>query len=254
MDKLPFGIGNNEYAMQVRALYAKSCQELWDFNDKVEQVRLRPYTWLESMIHKKLPDSPLDELGNLKMDKPCTWPPLVASASQLNTQLVYLLQTQSARHQPIIFKTAQAVHELAEEQPRLHKQHPLVQRFLRSFHKSRIGSRVLISHCVALSRPLPIDNMVGVFCKNTNFDDIACLAGDHAHQVCMDDLGECPPIDILVRDIQPTFTIPAHVEYVLFELLKNAMRATVEHQRKRQSPIELHPVHISWESNLNVLI
>jgi hypothetical protein len=86
---------------------------------------------------------------------------------------------QSARHQPIVHKATAAVHLLSDIQPRLHKQHPIVQRFLRSFHKYRIGTRILISHCVALTKHIHMENMVGVFSTNVDLEEVINLAVEH---------------------------------------------------------------------------
>jgi hypothetical protein len=113
---------------------------------------------------------------------------------------------------------------------------------------------VLISHCVALTNRIKMENMCGVFSTNLNFEEIACLAGDHAHQVCHEEIGECPSIDICATNVLPTFNIPAHVEYVLFELLKNGMRATVEHSRKTGSSMSAILIKCSSDEKVCILI
>ena len=37
MNKLPFGLGENQYALAVKGLYATTCQELWNYLDIVNQ-------------------------------------------------------------------------------------------------------------------------------------------------------------------------------------------------------------------------
>lgn len=265
LDRLPFNFGKEEYASEVKALYSLSCQELWEYLDEVEEERTRPTTWYEDFrfgAGHKLTN--LDRLDKLNMEIPVTTPTLVSSAAKLNFKLLNLLQKQSARHQPIIQKATKAVQLLAFNQPRLHKQHPIVQRYLRMFHKYRIGTRVLISHCVALSKQMPLENMVGVFCTNVNLDEIISLAGDHgmknhpfiynlAYNVCYDSLGDAPDLIIETTQIRDLFNIPAHIEYVVFELLKNSMRATVEYSRKNNLP-SLYPVIIKTYTTEMVLV
>jgi 26S proteasome regulatory subunit T1 len=64
-------------------------------------------------------------------------------------------------------------------------------------------------------------------------------------------MGECPE---LIIDTAPTtnlFNIPAHIEYVVFELLKNSMRATVENSRKTKLS-NLAPIIIKTYSSDDV--
>lgn len=51
------------------------------------------------------------------------------------------------------------------------------------------------------------------------------------------------------ESLLPTFNIPSHIEYILFELLKNAMRAVVE----RHTGSTLPPIEIHYHSNEKVI-
>lgn len=68
-------------------------------------------------------------------------------------------------------------------------------------------------------------------------------------QVCTEAYG-CAPDVIFTGDVRLTVPyIPAHCDYMLYELLKNAMRATVEHHRSdaggAQAPLPPVLVHIA---------
>jgi 26S proteasome regulatory subunit T1 len=64
-------------------------------------------------------------------------------------------------------------------------------------------------------------------------------------------MGECPELIIETTPTTNLFNIPAHVEYVVFELLKNSMRATVEHSRKTKLS-NLPPIIIKTYSSEDV--
>lgn len=71
-----------------------------------------------------------------------------------------------------------------------------------------------------------------MFCSDIDLEQIAQLAIDHAHAVCLDTNGECPGVDFEEnkKGTLKLFNVPAHVEYVFFEILKNAMGATIMNQ------------------------
>jgi hypothetical protein len=80
-------------------------------------------------------------------------------ATHLTNKLFHILERAVARHKPIVLLTAQEVNKRIFEP---HMDQAQVQAFLTRFHHQRIAVRLLIGHCVALSRPLPLDNMIGI--------------------------------------------------------------------------------------------
>ena len=115
---------------------------------------------------------------------------------------------------------------------------------LSRFYMARIGVRFIIEQFVACA---PAGNAVGgsvhagmrggVINGAVDPCEIAELAANDATAICDHQLGMAPTVTITLAGSPnnaasaegTTFTyVPSHLHYVLFELLKNAMRATVE--------------------------
>uniref|UniRef100_A0A7S4VKG9 Protein-serine/threonine kinase n=1 Tax=Ditylum brightwellii TaxID=49249 RepID=A0A7S4VKG9_9STRA len=100
--------------------------------------------------------------------------------------------------------------------------------FLDRFYMSRVGIRVLAGQYLALRQP-PLENYIGMICHQTSPLEIVRHAVDDASMMCCRKFGDAPEVIISGR-LDLTFPyIPTHLHYILLELLKNAMRATVEH-------------------------
>jgi len=113
--------------------------------------------------------------------------------------------------------------------------------FLDRFYMSRIGIRVLASQYLALRDPA-LDGYVGIICQNTSPYDVVKHAVNDAAYMCNRKFGRVPEVNINGR-IDLTFAyIPTHLHYILLELLKNAMRATIEHHGI--DTIRLPPVEV----------
>mmetsp|Transcript_20874 Transcript_20874/g.29464 ORF Transcript_20874/g.29464 Transcript_20874/m.29464 type:complete len:427 (+) Transcript_20874:172-1452(+) len=99
--------------------------------------------------------------------------------------------------------------------------------FLDRFYTSRIGIRVLAGQYIAL-RQEPLPNYVGMICQNTSPYEIVRHAAEDASMICCSKYGDSPEVIVSGR-LDLTFPyIPTHLHYILLELLKNAMRATVD--------------------------
>ena len=100
--------------------------------------------------------------------------------------------------------------------------------FLDRFYMSRIGIRILAGQYLAL-RSRPLDGYIGMICMNTSPYQIVKHAVTDAYFMCEQKYGSFPKVVIKGR-LDLTFAyVPTHLHYILLELLKNAMRATVEH-------------------------
>eukprot|EP00571_Detonula_confervacea_P011759 CAMPEP_0172299748 /NCGR_PEP_ID=MMETSP1058-20130122/1983_1 /TAXON_ID=83371 /ORGANISM="Detonula confervacea, Strain CCMP 353" /LENGTH=444 /DNA_ID=CAMNT_0013009303 /DNA_START=361 /DNA_END=1695 /DNA_ORIENTATION=+ len=108
--------------------------------------------------------------------------------------------------------------------------------FLDRFYMSRIGIRVLAGQYLALrqqqkthSDPAdPNNDYMGIICKATSPHQIVLHAADDATWMCQRRYGDAPEV-IVSGNLDLTFPyIPTHLHYILLELLKNAMRATME--------------------------
>lgn len=99
--------------------------------------------------------------------------------------------------------------------------------FLDRFYMSRIGIRVLAGQYLALQQP-PLDDHVGMICQKSSPHEIVCHAVEDAKFMCNRKFGDSPEVVICGRLDLCFPYIPTHLHYILLELLKNAMRATVE--------------------------
>ena len=99
--------------------------------------------------------------------------------------------------------------------------------FLDRFYMSRIGMRVLAGQYIALRQP-PNENFIGMVCKATSPYDIVSNAVEDAKFMCDRKFGDSPDVIISGRKDLTFSYIPDHLHYILLELLKNALRATVE--------------------------
>ncbi|KAL7486945.1 hypothetical protein ACHAW6_012536 [Cyclotella cf. meneghiniana] len=100
--------------------------------------------------------------------------------------------------------------------------------FLDRFYISRIGIRVLIGQYLSLRQP-PVENYVGIICSKTSPYEIVKRAIDDAAFMCTRKYGDAPEVIITGR-LDMTFPyVPTHLHYIMLELLKNSMRATVEY-------------------------
>lgn len=140
-----------------------------------------------------------------------------------------------------------------------------IQAFLDKFYMSRIGIRMLIGQHIALNmqqasptrqrlstffngkngssnatngtggRPSK-PNYVGVICTDCNVSDIAQDAIDTASYICEEHYGlfEAPEVQLITPDNDINFMyVPGHLIHMLFETLKNSLRATIEFHTPR---------------------
>jgi len=126
---------------------------------------------------------------------------------------------------------SQALQSPATEFERMQECHS----FLDRFYMSRIGIRVLAGQYLALRQQHlnpytdnPNNDYLGIICKHTSPHEIVLHAAEDAAWMCQRHFGEAPEV-MVSGNIDLTFAyIPAHLHYILLELIKNAMRATME--------------------------
>ncbi|KAF8551914.1 alpha-ketoacid dehydrogenase kinase [Imleria badia] len=105
-----------------------------------------------------------------------------------------------------------------------------VQAWLDRFYMSRIGIRFLIGQHVALNTQQPHKDYVGIICTKANVHDILQEAIENARFVCEEHYAmfRGPPVQ-LICPTNVTFPyVPGHLSHIVFELLKNSLRAVVE--------------------------
>ncbi|KAH6593449.1 hypothetical protein BASA61_004286 [Batrachochytrium salamandrivorans] len=114
--------------------------------------------------------------------------------------------------------------------------------FLDGMIHSRIGTRVIAEHYLALQSEL--EGWIGVV--NTQVSPATILRSTcvYVQEVCDYNYGSHPEFNI-IGHVDTTFAyIPVHMEYIFMELMKNAMRATVEFSQ-RIGRIEHPPIEIA---------
>lgn len=146
------------------------------------------------------------------------------------------------RHGPTLITLASAVYELKKKLLQEGKgdlsDYAQVHIFLDRFYISRVGIRMLIAQQLALcDNSDSADGYVGIICKHTSPRKIAEAAIQDASYVCERTLGQAPEVTIKGQTDLTFHYVPMHLHHILFELLKNSMRAVVEsHQDKDDLP------------------
>jgi pyruvate dehydrogenase kinase 2/3/4 len=146
-----------------------------------------------------------------------------------------ILENIKQRHNNVVALMAKGIFELKQKKgPDAVK--PEVQEFLDSFHISRIGIRMLIGQQVALHQP-PRPGYVGLICERCSPTQVAREAMENARSLCRIRYGVAPEVAVFGA-ANLTFTyVPSHLHHMLFELLKNSMRAVVEFHRNTVGPL-----------------
>lgn len=158
------------------------------------------------------------------------------------------------RHDATVATMAQGVQEWKHDNQTIHV-NSSIQTFLDRFYMSRIGIRMLIGQHIALnmaqasptkakfnsflnrkneangSKKDGTANYVGVICTNCNVGEIAEDAIETAKYICEEYYGlfDAPEIQLVAPGNDINFMyVPGHLIHMLFETLKNSLRATIE--------------------------
>ncbi|ORX57558.1 hypothetical protein DM01DRAFT_1334164 [Hesseltinella vesiculosa] len=144
-------------------------------------------------------------------------------------EIVRAIEKIKQRHDPVVTTMAQGILEYKEKMGAnaLDKE---IQQFLDRFYMSRIGIRMLIGQHSALYRGPFRSDYVGVICTRTNIKDIAQDAISNARFICEEyyNLFKAPRVDMFCPGDIEFMYVPSHLSHMLFELLKNSLRAIVE--------------------------
>lgn len=115
----------------------------------------------------------------------------------------------------------------------------LVNRFLDDFLTARIGTDILSSQYLAITRPGGAVSVIDPQC-----DPVAVVrqAASDAARLCKYHYGCAPPVDVVdVGQVRFPF-IAQYLNYILFELIKNSLRAVTEKYGKEM--VEFHPIRV----------
>lgn len=127
------------------------------------------------------------------------------------------------------------------------------------FFMNRIGIRTLIGHYLELNRGSDSKEFVGFVNTKMNPVSVVETAAEDAKYMCLKSYGVAPNIIFEnTQSVQGVFPfIPNHLYYVMFELLKNALRATVDFNNasnKQLPPVEVIISDSSTNEDLAVCV
>ncbi|KAK3711332.1 [Pyruvate dehydrogenase (acetyl-transferring)] kinase isozyme 2 [Vermiconidia calcicola] len=156
------------------------------------------------------------------------WPP---ELNDYNTKFKDTLEKIKRRHDGVVTTVAQGILEYKRKRQRMQIDQR-IQQFLDRFYMSRIGIRMLIGQHIALTdqRTQSDPNYVGIICTKTNVKELAQEAIENARFVCEDHYGlfDAPKVRLVCDDNLHFMYVPGHLSHMLFETLKNSLRAVVE--------------------------
>lgn len=173
------------------------------------------------------------------MDDNGDWPP---ELNDYNNKFSKTLDNIKRRHDGVVTTVAQGILEYKRKRQRMQIDNT-IQAFLDRFYMSRIGIRMLIGQHVALTdqRTQSDPNYVGIICTKTNVRDLAQEAIENARFVCEDHYGlfDAPKVRLVCDPNLNFMYVPGHLSHMLFETLKNSLRAVVEThgQDKEEFPV-----------------
>ena len=167
------------------------------------------------------------------------WPPELHLYNQRFSQTLHKIKR---RHDGVVTTMAHGILEYKRKRQRMQIDNN-IQSFLDRFYMSRIGIRMLIGQHIALTDQSHFRDptYVGIICTKTNVRDLAQEAIENARFVCEDHYGlfEAPKIQLVCNPNLNFMYVPGHLSHMLFETLKNSLRAVVEThgQDKQEFPV-----------------
>ncbi|GMM35473.1 hypothetical protein DASC09_027980 [Saccharomycopsis crataegensis] len=226
LDHLPNGLSLNPSIVEVKHWYAKSFDELTSL----------PRPQIAGDLKKLLyPTSINDHHRKYYVDLPDT---IYCSSDiyEYNDLVTNTLTKIKKRHDPTVATIAKGVLEWKHLTKGPDVIDSSIQQFLDRFYMSRIGIRMLIGQHIALNKEPLRDDYVGIICKHTNVGDLAQDAIENARYICEQYFGlyEAPKVELYCADNIEFMYVPSHLMHMLFEILKNSLRATVEYHLMKQ--------------------
>ncbi|KAI5791707.1 pyruvate dehydrogenase kinase [Peziza echinospora] len=160
------------------------------------------------------------------VDDSTSWPPELID---YNKRFIKTLQKIKQRHDPVVTTMAMGINEYKRKRQRMQIDSS-IQNFLDRFYMSRIGIRMLIGQHIALNTIPAEENYVGIICTKTNVKELCQEAIENARFVCEDYYGlfDAPKVQLVCKPDVQFMYVPGHLSHMLFETLKNSLRAVVE--------------------------
>lgn len=129
-----------------------------------------------------------------------------------------------------------------------------IHRFLDKFYMSRIGIRMILGQYLALRDPPASPDYVGLVSLRTSPAEIAMAAIEDAKYMCVRQHGDAPEVTLHGRLDLHFMYVPSHIHYILLELLKNSMRATMEYHGHSTKVPPIRVIIADGEANEDVVI
>ncbi|KAG2430960.1 hypothetical protein HXX76_009926 [Chlamydomonas incerta] len=190
LENLPYGLSAKKHILQVRDWYVESFRDLRTFPHVKDAADELKFTELLRGIYRRHANAV---------------PVMAKGVSELREEL----RTQVGPR----FAGQQRLTELPE-----------IHQFLDGFYLSRIGIRILIGQHIALHEPSK-PNHIGLICTKCSPVLVAQDAINDARSICMREYGDAPEVSVYGS---PDFVfpyVPSHLHHMLFELVKNSLRA-----------------------------
>ncbi|KAK6535315.1 [Pyruvate dehydrogenase (acetyl-transferring)] kinase isozyme 4 [Orbilia ellipsospora] len=160
------------------------------------------------------------------IDEGVRWP---SEILDYNKKFTDTLKTIKRRHDPVLTTVALGINEYKKQRQKTGID-DTIQSFLDRFYMSRIGIRMLIGQHVALNEQPRVQDHVGIICTKTNVKELAEEAIDNARYICENYYGlfQAPQVQLVCKDDLNFMYVPGHLSHMLFETIKNSLRAVVE--------------------------
>jgi pyruvate dehydrogenase kinase 2/3/4 len=240
---LPDGLSDMPAIKKVQDWYAQSFEEITDLKrpelDKDTRNRLLSPSSKGSKVLSQTTQNPSlkNQNGNgssnsrryfASIDDGNNWPP---ELTDYNKRFAKTLEGIKRRHDSVVTTVAQGINEYKRKRQRMQIDSS-IQAFLDRFYMSRIGIRMLIGQHIALTDQTSArhQNYVGIICTQTNVRELAEEAIENARFVCEDHYGlfDAPKVQLFCPPSLNFMYVPGHLSHMLFETLKNSLRAVVE--------------------------
>jgi len=163
----------------------------------------------------------------------------------LEEELQYsnLVKTLLDDHKDVVTSLAKALQQVKSQVP--YEEMPkMIERIL----TSRLGIRILAEHHIALRNER--ENHIGIICTHMSLRNLIEKCVFYCREMCQHNYGIAPSVAINGHSKAVFPYLPPPLEYMIQELLKNAMKATVLHHREKvHAWYEIPPVKVTICNN-----
>lgn len=160
------------------------------------------------------------------------------------------------RHSYVVETMAQGVIEMEDTYGMDDKISERIQYFLDRFYMNRISIRMLLTQHAALFGNISNHpRRIGHIDPNCDVKECVSNAFKAARHICEHYHMQAPDLDIVTAEgskIVDFVYVPSHIEHILFEVFKNAMRAVVEFHRDKMELPKLKIIVAKGQQDLTI--